>query len=631
MFRRGRLPEPEARFFFQQIVAGVEHAHFHGVVHRDLKPENVLLDRAGNVKLADFGLSNRTLDGSLLSTSCGSPNYAAPEVISGHLYAGPEVDVWSCGVILYALLCGSLPFDDDSIPSLFRKIKAGSFTEPHFLSDSARHLIRQTLEVDPLRRITVPGIRAHPWFRHQLPLYLALSPAELQERRTRRRAARRVASRAEGLPFTRSMASLPAAASAGSLLDAAPSSAATSLAVSTAAAAAAFPPPSSTATSGSIVPSALRRSASRARFDVSFEEDEVDTVVVERVAALRFRGVSTTADVLLAIADPRGNDAAVAYDLLCEDRRRGRLQRYIEQARAGHSLAVLDLPKPLFSPVGVDRGLHPPWPVHRPDAAELVAAKMAASAAMPVAPGLTTSSGSSFAAAASSSSAPGRADSSAAPLSAHLLTPLGVAGLGPGSENTPPRRRWYVGIQSRKQPVRVMAEVMRALKDSGFQWRHIAPYRVRARWLPAPGTPAAAAMMAAASAARAAQARGEPVPASLPQPEGLAACAEVRIGLQLFRVPPQRGIYLLDLRRAAGDAFCFMALCARIIAELKVPSAASAAAATAIAAAERAKGGGGGGGGWGGAGGGGGGGGGRSGAAPSSMGSSSSSSSSGAR
>ena len=95
----------------------------YNVVHRDLKPENLLLDQQENVKIADFGLSNMMTDGEFLRTSCGSPNYAAPEVISGKLYAGPEVDIWSCGVILYALLCGTLPFDDEHVPTLFRKIK----------------------------------------------------------------------------------------------------------------------------------------------------------------------------------------------------------------------------------------------------------------------------------------------------------------------------------------------------------------------------------------------------------------------------------------------------------------------------------------------------------------------------
>ena len=120
-----QLPEVEARRFFQQIISGVEYCHNHNIVHRDLKPENLLLDEHNNIKIADFGLANWLVDGNFLDTSCGSPNYAAPEVISGRMYAGPEVDVWSCGVILYALLCGRLPFDDENIPALFRKIKSG--------------------------------------------------------------------------------------------------------------------------------------------------------------------------------------------------------------------------------------------------------------------------------------------------------------------------------------------------------------------------------------------------------------------------------------------------------------------------------------------------------------------------
>lgn len=113
-------------------------------------------------------------DGHFLSTSCGSPNYAAPEVISGSLYAGPEVDVWSCGVILYALLCGSLPFDDDNIANLFRKIKSGTYIMPSYLSDEARDLIPKLLIVDAMKRITIPNIRKHPWFLRNLPQYLAI-------------------------------------------------------------------------------------------------------------------------------------------------------------------------------------------------------------------------------------------------------------------------------------------------------------------------------------------------------------------------------------------------------------------------------------------------------------------------
>ena len=128
------------------------------------------------MKIADFGLSNLMRDGDFLRTSCGSPNYAAPEVISGHQYAGPEVDVWSCGVILYALLCGSLPFDDESIPNLFKKIKNGMYSLPSHLSDMSRDLIPQMLRVDPMKRISINHIRQHRWFQMNLPPYLKMPP-----------------------------------------------------------------------------------------------------------------------------------------------------------------------------------------------------------------------------------------------------------------------------------------------------------------------------------------------------------------------------------------------------------------------------------------------------------------------
>lgn len=172
ILKHGKLSESESRKFFQQIISGVDYLHRHMVVHRDLKPENLLLDDKQNVKIADFGLSNIMTDGDFLKTSCGSPNYAAPEVISGHLYAGPEVDVWSCGVILYVLLCGKLPFDDDYVPSLFKKIKGGVFTVPPYLSPGAKDLVCQMLRVDPLKRITIAEIRQHEWFKKDLPPYL---------------------------------------------------------------------------------------------------------------------------------------------------------------------------------------------------------------------------------------------------------------------------------------------------------------------------------------------------------------------------------------------------------------------------------------------------------------------------
>jgi hypothetical protein len=152
-----------------------------------------------NVKIADFGLSNMMKDGQFLRTSCGSPNYAAPEgtarrssplcarraltrarpaVISGSAYAGPEIDVWSLGVILYAILCGSLPFDDDNVRNLFAKIKKGRFVLPSSLSEEARDLIQRMLRVDPISRIRISDIRKHPWFQRNLPRYLQYAPEQ---------------------------------------------------------------------------------------------------------------------------------------------------------------------------------------------------------------------------------------------------------------------------------------------------------------------------------------------------------------------------------------------------------------------------------------------------------------------
>ena len=145
------------------------------VVQRDLKPENLLLDSRMAVNIADFGLSNVMRDGHFLKTSCGSPNYAAPEVISGRLYAGPEVDVWSVGVILYALLCGSLPFDDENIPNLFKKIKGGAYSMPSHLSSGARACVGGVVcrRRPPLANSTRP------------PPTHKLTPTEAQQQNTR--------------------------------------------------------------------------------------------------------------------------------------------------------------------------------------------------------------------------------------------------------------------------------------------------------------------------------------------------------------------------------------------------------------------------------------------------------------
>lgn len=116
------LSESDARFYFKQIVNGVEYIHHNHICHRDLKPENILIDSNNLIKIGDFGLSNLMKDGKLMKTPCGSPFYAAPEIVGERKYEGTSVDIWSSGVILYALIVGSLPFDDDNITLLYRKI-----------------------------------------------------------------------------------------------------------------------------------------------------------------------------------------------------------------------------------------------------------------------------------------------------------------------------------------------------------------------------------------------------------------------------------------------------------------------------------------------------------------------------
>eukprot|EP01127_Copromyxa_protea_P023993 TRINITY_DN925_c0_g1_i1.p1 TRINITY_DN925_c0_g1~~TRINITY_DN925_c0_g1_i1.p1 ORF type:complete len:504 (-),score=73.28 TRINITY_DN925_c0_g1_i1:388-1824(-) len=169
----GRLSEAEGRYFFQQLISAVAHCHEQKVSHRDLKPENLLLEKnTRNLKIADFGLSNIIRDGELFQTACGSPNYAAPEVLSGDQYSGPEVDIWSCGIILYALVTARLPFDDTYLPHLFNKIKSGKYHMPSYLSPECKDLIKRILLVNPVERLTVAEIRQHPWTKDNLPPYL---------------------------------------------------------------------------------------------------------------------------------------------------------------------------------------------------------------------------------------------------------------------------------------------------------------------------------------------------------------------------------------------------------------------------------------------------------------------------
>ncbi|KAG6409966.1 hypothetical protein SASPL_128010 [Salvia splendens] len=164
----GRMREDEARKYFQQLIHVVDYCHSRGVFHRDLKPENLLLDAGGNLKVSDFGLSalsQQVRDDGLLHTACGTPNYVAPEVLNDRGYDGANADLWSCGVILFVLLAGYLPFDDSNIINLYKKISSAEFTCPPWLSFGAMKLITRILEPNPLKRITIPEILKDEWFK----------------------------------------------------------------------------------------------------------------------------------------------------------------------------------------------------------------------------------------------------------------------------------------------------------------------------------------------------------------------------------------------------------------------------------------------------------------------------------
>ncbi|KAJ3127920.1 hypothetical protein HK098_005561 [Nowakowskiella sp. JEL0407] len=158
-----RVKEKEARSFFRMVLSAVDYCHQNSIIHRDLKPENLLLDDQKCIKIIDFGFGNNFATNNLLDTFCGSPFYAAPEMILGKKYEGPEVDMWSLGVILFALLCGHLPFDDDNMKELYKKIATGTYTIPDYLLPEARHLIGRLITVDPKKRATLKEVLSHPW------------------------------------------------------------------------------------------------------------------------------------------------------------------------------------------------------------------------------------------------------------------------------------------------------------------------------------------------------------------------------------------------------------------------------------------------------------------------------------
>lgn len=165
--RNGGLPEEEAVRIFRQMIAGLSYCHRFNICHRDLKPENLLLDRYGNIKIVDFGMAALQPHNKWLTTSCGSPHYASPEVIQGKEYRGDRADIWSAGIILYAMLAGTLPFDSghEDYKEVIQQVLRGEYTFPETVSELAQDFISRMLEYDPRRRIPMKKMWEHPLLR----------------------------------------------------------------------------------------------------------------------------------------------------------------------------------------------------------------------------------------------------------------------------------------------------------------------------------------------------------------------------------------------------------------------------------------------------------------------------------
>ncbi|KAH6688229.1 kinase-like domain-containing protein [Verticillium dahliae] len=159
----GKLKEKQARKFSRQIASALDYCHRNSIVHRDLKIENILISKNGDIKIIDFGLSNLFAPRGHLKTFCGSLYFAAPELLQARAYTGPEVDVWSFGIVLYVLVCGKVPFDDQSMPALHAKIKKGLVDYPNWLSSDCKHLLSRMLVTDPKQRAAMPEVMSHPW------------------------------------------------------------------------------------------------------------------------------------------------------------------------------------------------------------------------------------------------------------------------------------------------------------------------------------------------------------------------------------------------------------------------------------------------------------------------------------
>lgn len=158
-----KLSEPTAALIFQQIAAAIAYCHSYGVAHRDLKPENVLIDKFPSVKVSDFGLCGYIDGKELMKTFCGSPCYCAPETLSRIQYDGRLSDVWSMGVILYAMVTGEHPWNISNTNAMIRQILRGAYTVPNFISPQCKDLINSMMKVDVKQRITMDKVLKHPW------------------------------------------------------------------------------------------------------------------------------------------------------------------------------------------------------------------------------------------------------------------------------------------------------------------------------------------------------------------------------------------------------------------------------------------------------------------------------------
>ncbi|WCJ40388.1 CBL-interacting protein kinase 25 [Euphorbia peplus] len=182
--KKGKLKEDLARKYFQQLISAVDYCHSRGVSHRDLKPENLLLDENGDLKVSDFGLSalpEQHWNDGLLHTQCGTPAYVAPEVLRKKGYDGAKADIWSCGVILFVLLAGFLPFQNENLMKMYLKIFKADYEFPAWISSDAKDLISKLLVVDPENRIPISEIRQHPWIQKG-PLLMPIESEETDQK-----------------------------------------------------------------------------------------------------------------------------------------------------------------------------------------------------------------------------------------------------------------------------------------------------------------------------------------------------------------------------------------------------------------------------------------------------------------